>query len=49
MKKSKKDFFREIGEKIYRSFSNRILWLLVVMAVLFCILLVQLFELQVIN
>lgn len=43
-----KDLMKEMGEQIYRFFSHRILWLLVVAAILFYILIAQLFELQIV-
>jgi cell division protein FtsI/penicillin-binding protein 2 len=44
-----KELARDIWRVVSRFFSNRILWLLVVAAVLFYILLSQLFELQIVN
>ncbi|MCL2456326.1 MAG: penicillin-binding transpeptidase domain-containing protein, partial [Defluviitaleaceae bacterium] len=44
-----KEFARDIWRVVSRFFSSRILWLLVVAAILFYILLSQLFELQIVN
>jgi len=42
------DWIKDIGLLVYRFFTNRMLWLLVVMAILFYVLLTRLFELQII-
>ena len=44
-----KELARDTGKLLYRFFSHRILWLLVVTAVLFYLLLVQLFGLQIVE
>ncbi|MCL2840494.1 MAG: penicillin-binding transpeptidase domain-containing protein [Defluviitaleaceae bacterium] len=44
-----KELGRDIGKTLFRFFSHRILWLLVITAVLFYILLAQLFQLQIVE
>ena len=44
-----KDLLRDASTALYRFFSHRLLWLLVVIAVLFYILLAELFKLQIIE
>ncbi|MCL1863335.1 MAG: penicillin-binding transpeptidase domain-containing protein [Defluviitaleaceae bacterium] len=48
MKYELKELSRDVGRLLFRFISNRILWLFVVAAVLFYILLVQLFRLQIV-
>jgi len=49
MRHELKELFRDIFRALYAFFSHRILWLLVVTGVLFYILLVQLFQLQIVS
>ncbi|MCL2218137.1 MAG: penicillin-binding transpeptidase domain-containing protein [Defluviitaleaceae bacterium] len=49
MKFELKELSRDVGKTLYSFFSHRILWLLVVTAVLFYILLAQLFQLQIVE
>jgi len=44
-----KEFLRDIGRALYGFFSHRLLWLLVITAILFYILLQQLFTLQIVE
>ena len=44
-----KELFTDIFRALYAFFSHRILWLLVITAILFYILLVQLFQLQIVS
>jgi len=49
MKYELKDLTRDVGKALYQFFSHRLLWFLVITAVLFYILLVELFRLQIIE
>jgi len=49
MKHELKELTRDVGKLLYRFFSHRILWLFVATVVLFYLLLVQLFNLQIVE